>query len=41
MDQRNLALGDKNEFYSEDESILSVMKVAGNHHDIVLKIVSV
>lgn len=41
VDQRNLALGDKNEFYSEDESILSVMKVAGNHHDIVLKIVSV
>ena len=35
VDQRNLALGDKNEFYSEDESILSVMKVAGNHHDIV------
>ena len=35
VDQRNLALGDKNEFYSEDESILSVMRVAGNHHDIV------
>lgn len=35
VDQRNLALGDKNEFYSEDESILSVMKVAGNHHDII------
>ena len=41
VDQRNLALGDKNEFYSEDDSILSVMRVAGNHHDIVLKIVSV
>lgn len=35
VDQRNLALGDKNEFYSEDESILSVMRVAGNHHDII------
>ena len=35
VDQRNLALGDKNEFLSEDESILSVMKVAGSHHDIV------
>ena len=35
VDQRNLALGDKNEFYSEDNSILSVMRVAGNHHDIV------
>ena len=41
VDQRNLALGDKNEFYTEDDSILSVMRVAGNHHDIVLKIVSV
>ena len=35
VDQRNLALGDKNEFYSEDDSILSVMKVSGNHHDVV------
>ena len=35
VDQRNLALGDKNEFYAEDDSILSVMRVAGNHHDIV------
>ena len=35
VDQRNLALGDKNEFYAEDNSILSVMKVAGNHHDII------
>ena len=35
VDQRNLALGDKNEFYSEDNSILSVMKVAGSHHDII------
>lgn len=35
VDQRNLALGDKNEFYSEDDSILSVMRVSGNHHDIV------
>ena len=35
VDQRNLALGDKNEFYSEDNSILSVMKVSGNHHDII------
>ena len=35
VDQRNLALGDKNEFYAEDDSILSVMKVSGSHHDIV------
>ena len=35
VDQRNLALGDKNEFYTEDDSILSVMRVSGNHHDII------
>ena len=35
VDQRNLALGDKNEFYAEDDSILSIMKIAGNHHDII------
>lgn len=35
VDQRNLALGDKNEFYAEDNSVLSVMRVSGNHHDIV------
>ena len=36
VDQRNLALGDKNEFITEDDSIMSVMRVAGNHHDICL-----
>lgn len=36
VDQRNLALGDKNEFYIEDDSVLSVMKLSGNHHDICL-----
>ena len=35
VDQRNLALGDKNEFLAEDDSVLSVMKVAGNHHSII------
>lgn len=34
VDVRNLALGDKNEFYTPDDSVLSVMKVSGNHHDI-------
>ena len=34
VDVRNLALGDKNEFYVPDNSGLSVMKVSGNHHDI-------
>ena len=35
VEQRNLALGDKNEFYTPDESMLSVMKISGNHHDII------
>ena len=38
VDVRNLALGDKNEFYVPDNSVLSVMKVSGNHHDIFLMI---
>lgn len=35
VDSRNLALGDENDFYVEDDSILSVSKVSGNHHNIV------
>ena len=35
VDVKNLALGDKNEFYVPDNSVLSVMKVSGNHHDII------
>ena len=35
VDVRNLAMGDKNEFYVPDNSVLSVMKVSGNHHDII------
>jgi hypothetical protein len=35
VDVRNLAAGDKNEFYVEDTSVLSVMKISGNHHDII------
>lgn len=38
VDVRNLAIGDKNEFYTPDDSVLSVMKVSGNHHDIFLMI---
>nr|DAY89445.1 MAG TPA: capsid protein [Caudoviricetes sp.] len=32
---KNLALGDKNEFYVEENSLLQVSQFAGNHHDIV------
>ncbi len=35
VDVRNLALGDKNEFYIADDSDLSVMKVSGNHWDLI------
>lgn len=38
VDMRNLSLGDKNEFYTEDDSMLSVMRISGNHHDIFLTI---
>ena len=36
VDSKNLALGDENDFYVEDDSILSVSKVSGNHHNIVV-----
>ena len=29
-----MALGDTNEFYVPDESILTVSEVSGNHHDL-------
>lgn len=34
-DIRNLALNDENDFYVEDDSILSVSKVSGNHHNLI------
>ena len=35
VDEKNLALGDENEFYVDDDSILSVSKVSGNHHNMI------
>ena len=35
VDTKNLALGDENDFYMEDDSILSVSKVSGNHHNMI------
>ena len=32
---KNLALGDTNDFYIEDDSILSVSKISGNHHNMI------
>lgn len=35
---KNLADGDRNEFYVPDDSVLTVSKFSGNHHDIFLMI---
>lgn len=34
-EQKNTALGDVNEFYVEDDSMLTVSKFSGNHHDLI------
>lgn len=33
VEVKNMATGDKNEFYSEEETLLTVSRVAGDHHD--------
>ena len=33
VDNRNLKRGDKNEFWTDEDVLLSVVKVAGDHHD--------
>jgi hypothetical protein len=35
VDTRNMALDDENDFYVEDDSILSVSKISGNHHNMI------
>lgn len=35
VETKNLSLGDENDFYVEDDSILSVSKVSGNHHNMI------
>ena len=35
VEVKNLALGDENDFYVEDDAILSVSKVSGNHHNMI------
>lgn len=35
VDVKNLALDDENDFYVEDDSILSVSKISGNHHNMI------
>lgn len=37
VDERNLALGDSQEFYVPDDTLLSVTRVSGDHHDFVLQ----
>lgn len=34
VERKNLALGDKNDFVTEDDSDLAVMEIAGNHWDL-------
>lgn len=41
VEEINLADGDVNEFYVEDNSLLQVSKFAGNHHDINLRSVRI
>lgn len=35
VETKNLALGDTNDFYVGDDSILSVSKISGNHHNMI------
>ena len=37
VDEKNLADGDENEFYVEDNAVLTVEKVAGSHHDLIIQ----
>ena len=37
VEEKNLARGDRNEFWSEEDVILSVSKIAGDHHDFTLQ----
>lgn len=34
VEYRDLALGDSNEFYVEDQSLLTISKISGGHHEI-------
>lgn len=33
VDNRNLKRGDKNEFWTDEDILLSVVKISGDHHD--------
>lgn len=35
VDVRNLALGDRNEFFVDDQSILEMMQISGNHWNLI------
>lgn len=37
VDMRNVALGDSQEFFAKDDVLLSVAKVAGDHHDLTIQ----
>ena len=35
VEMRNASIGDTNEFYSEDETMLTVSELSGNHHSLI------
>ena len=37
VEMKNLADGDKNEFWAEEETTLAVAKVSGDHHDVLVQ----
>lgn len=37
VDYRNLSRGDRQEFWTEEETLLAITKVSGNHHDVSLQ----
>ena len=37
VEQKNIAQGDRNEFWTEKEVILTVAKVSGDHHDLTMQ----
>lgn len=37
VDERNILRGDRNEFWTDEDVILSVSKIAGDHHDFTLQ----
>ena len=37
VEERNLALGDSQQFYTQDDTLLTVGRVSGDHHDLIIQ----